>query len=299
MTSTPINRPIVGGLWMLGAVASFAGMQIAGRELSGGYDAVAILVYRSLVGLVLIAPIALAFGGLTNFRTRRPFGHLTRNIVHFAGQYGWFYGIAHLTMADVTALSSVTPIFGVLMAVAFLGERLTWPRAMVIGCGFLGVLIVVRPGVIPLEAAAGITVFGALCYAISITMVKALTASEPPLRIVFFMMALQTVIAVALTGGDLPMPSDGDWPWIVLVGVGGLAAHYCMARAVSVADASVVMPVNFLQLPAMALAGLLLYAEHIDPYTLAGGALILAATYLNIAWSRRRAQAAARAKPGG
>ncbi len=288
----PQNRPLLGALWMLGAVASFAAMQISGRELSGGHDAFAILFYRSLVGVILILPIALAFGGLGNVTTRRPLGHLIRNMVHFAGQYGWFFGVAHLAMADVTALTSATPIFGVLLAIAFLGERLTWPRALVIVAGFVGVLVVVRPGVIPIAAATGVTVFGALCYAISIVMVKALTATEPPLRIVFYMMAMQSVMALALTGGELVMPSAAEWPWVILVGIGGIAAHYCMARAVSVADASVVMPVNFLQLPGMALAGLLLYGEGVDPYTIAGGALILGATYLNIVWSRRRAAVA-------
>lgn len=284
-----VDRPGVGAMWMLGAVASFATMQIAGRELSAVHDPFTVLFYRSLVGVALILPIALAFGGVKNVTTRKPFAHLIRNIIHFGGQFGWFYGIAHLAMADVTALTSTTPIFGVLLAVAFLGEKLTLPRAAVIVAGFVGVLIVVRPGFIPIELATGMTVFGAFCYAVSIVMVKALTSTEPPLRIVFIMMAMQTVIAFALTGGDIAMPAEADFPWIVAVGVGGLAAHYCMARSVAVADASVVMPVNFLQLPAMAFAGYLLYAETIDPFSLAGGGLILTATYLNLVWARRQA----------
>lgn len=288
---TAQNRPVLGAVWMLGAVASFAAMQVAGRELSVAHGSFAVLFYRSLVGVILILPIALAFGGVKNVVTRRPLGHLVRNAIHFLGQYGWFYGVAHLAMADVTALTSTTPIFGVLLAVAFLGERMTMPRMMVIVFGFVGVLLVVRPGVIPIEAAAGISVMGAFCYAVSIVMVKALTATEPPLRIVFYMMAMQSVMALVATGGALATPSPGEWPWVVVVGIGGLTAHYCMAKAVSVADASVVMPVNFLQLPAMAGAGLLLYGEGLDPYTLAGGGLILAATYLNIVWSRRRAAA--------
>lgn len=289
--ATPQNRPVLGGLWMLGAVVSFAVMQVAGRELSGSHDAFTVLFYRSVVGVVVILPIALAFGGVRNVTTRKPLSHLVRNIIHFGGQYGWFFGIAHLAMADVTALTSTTPIFGVLLAVAFLGERLTWPRAMVIGCGFAGVLLVVRPGFIPVEFAAGVTVFGAFCYATSIVMVKALTSTEPPLRIVFYMMAMQAVIAFAFVGGEVELPARANWPWAGLVGICGLTAHYAMAKAVSVADASVVMPVGFLQLPAMAAAGFLLYAEAIDPFTLAGGVLILAATYLNIVWSRRRATA--------
>ena len=115
-----------------------------------------------------------------------------------------------------------------------------------------------------------------------------MTRTEPTLRIVFLMMALQAVMALALTGGDVAAPGPGEWPWVIFVGIGGLTAHYCMAKSVSVADASAVMPVNFLQLPAMAAAGYLIYAEAVDPFTLAGGALILTATYLNVRWSAAR-----------
>lgn len=290
------NRPILGAVWMLGAVASFASMQISGRELSGEYSPVDIMLYRGLVGVILMLPIALSFGGIKNVTTSRPFGHLLRNAVHFLGQFAWFYGIAHLALAEVTALSSMTPIFGVMLAVAFFGERLTLSRLIAILCGFAGVLIVVRPGVVPLEVATGVTVLGALCYAISILMVKALTATEPPLRIVFYMMAMQCGFALVLTGGQIAIPTLAEVPWIVIVGISGLTAHYCMARSVAIADASVVMPISFLSLPTMAMIGFAFYGESVDPYTLAGGGLILGATYLNIVWSRRRAVVVSRVR---
>jgi drug/metabolite transporter (DMT)-like permease len=120
-------------------------------------------------------------------------------------------------------------------------------------------------------------------------MVKALTATEPPLRIVFYMMAMQCGFALVLTGGQIAIPTLTEVPWIVIVGISGLTAHYCMARSVAIADASVVMPISFLSLPAMAVIGFAFYGESVDPYTLGGGGLILGATYLNIVWARRRA----------
>jgi drug/metabolite transporter (DMT)-like permease len=280
---------------MLGAVASFASMQTSGRELSGGYGPVDTMLYRGLVGVILMLPIALAFGGIRNVTTGRPFGHLLRNAVHFLGQFAWFYGIAHLALAEVTALSSMMPIFGVVLAIVFIGERLTLPRLMAILCGFAGVLIVVRPGVVPLEVATGVTILGALCYAISIVMVKSLTATEPPLRIVFYMMAMQCGFALALAGGRITIPTLAEIPWIIVVGISGLTAHYCMARSVAIADASVIMPISFLSLPTMATIGYAFYGEGLDPFTLGGGGLILGATYLNIVWSRRRAVVVTRA----
>ena len=147
---------------------------------------------------------------------------------------------------------------------------------------------------VPIEVATGITLMGALCYAASVVMVKALTTTEPPLRIVFYMMAMQCVFALVLTGGDIPVPVVAEIPWIVVVGISGLTAHYCMAKSVVFADASVVMPINFLALPVMAAMGYAFYGENLDPYTLGGGSLVLGATYLNIVWARRRAVAVSR-----
>ncbi len=282
------NRPVLGALWMLGTVLSFALMQVSGRELSGAHDAVAVMLYRSLVGVALMLPIALAFGGVKNVVTGRPLGHLMRNIVHFIGQYGWFYGVAHLALATVTTLNLMMPIFGVVLAVAFLRERLTLARLAVILCGFVGVLIAVRPGVIPFETATAITLLASFCYAASIIMVKALTSTEPTLRIVFYMMAMQFGLAFVLAGGHIALPETADIPWVIFVGMSGLTAHFCMTKAVSIADASVVMPITFLSLPTMAMIGFVFYGENLDPYTLGGGVLIIGATYLNIFWSRRR-----------
>ena len=141
-------------------------MQIAGRELSGEHDVNAIMLYRSLVGLITILPIALMFGGVNNIVTGRPVLHLTRNAIHFLGQMSWFYGIAHLAMADVSALNAMVPIFGIVLAIIFMGERLSGPRVIAIAFGFVGVLTVIRPGVVPLEIATYITLFGSLFYAV-------------------------------------------------------------------------------------------------------------------------------------
>ena len=282
------NRPILGSLWMLGTVASFALMQVAGRELSGAHDVNTIRLYRSLIGLVVILPFALAFGGMRNLITARPLGHLVRNGIHFLGQMSWFFGIAHLTLADVSALNAMTPIFGVVLAITFMGEALSRPRIAAIAVGFVGVLVVIRPGLIPLEIATGVTLAGALFYAVSVVLMKALTRTEPVLRIIVYMMAIQFVIALVVAGGEIVVPLAADIPWIIIVGASGLTAHYCMARAVSLADASVILPISYLQLPAMAIIGLVSYNEQLDFYTLAGGGLIFAATYLNVVWSRRR-----------
>lgn len=290
-----LTNGVKGALWMLATVASFVGMAVAGRELSADMSTAGVMFWRGLVGLAMVTPVALWRGGLRSLRTARPVGHLTRNIVHFGGQFAWFYGLAYLTLAQVTSLNATTSIFGVILAVLFLGERMTLDRFLVILAGFAGALIVLRPGVIPVEFASFVVLGGAFCYAAAIVMVKSLTSTETPLRIVFWMMAIQTPLSLLLFLPDWAWPSLADLPWIVVVGFAGVAAHYTMTRALTLADASVLMPINYLQLPIMAIIGAISYGEPPDAYTLGGGAIILAATWFNV-WRSERARKASRRK---
>ncbi len=290
-----MSNGVKGALWMLVTVASFLGMAISGRELSEDMSTAAVLFWRSLVGLVIMVPIAVAGMGLAGIITRRPFQHLTRNAVHFAGQFGWFYGIAYLPLAQVTALSSSLPVMGAILAVIFLKERVGFWRATMIGVAFVGVLMVLRPGWIPIETASVVVLLGTACYAASSIMVKAMTRTEAPRVVVLYMMLMQTPMALVFALPDWQWPALVDAPFIVMVGATGLLAHFAMAKALSLADASLVLPVNYLQLPIMAVAGYALYAEAPDPWTLAGGALILAANWINI---RREAKARGRQAGG-
>lgn len=289
---------VKGALWMLATVASFVGMAVAGRELSADLTTSGVMFWRGLVGVLLVTPMALRAGGLRSLYTRRPLGHLGRNLVHFGGQFAWFYGLAWLTLAQVTSLNATTSIFGVVLAILFLGERMTLDRFVVICAGFLGALIVLRPGFIPIEFASFVVLAGALCYATAIVMVKSLTATEPPMRIVFWMMAIQTPLAFFLFLPEWSWPAAADLPWIVVVGAAGVSAHYTMTRALGLADASVLMPINYLQLPVMAIVGAVSYGEPPDAFTLGGGAIILAATWFNV-WRSERARKASRRAVAG
>ena len=288
------SAAVVGSLWMLGAVASFVSMAVAGRELSGSMSVEAILFWRSLVGLLCMIPIVWRDGGPRAFMTSRPGGHLWRNIVHFTGQFGWFYGIVHVPLALMTSFSMTLPFWGAILAAIFLKERLGGGRLAMILIGFLGVLVIVQPGVAPVNHAVFVGLGGIFCYAASAIMVKVLSRTESANSIVFWMMVMQTPMALALAWNQLAWPSLADLPWVVLVGVTGVTAHSCLTRALSKADAAVVLPVNFVQLPIMALIGILAYGEVLDPWTVAGAALILAANWWNV---RREARKAAAAKP--
>ena len=132
-------------LWMCGALASFMAMAIAGRELAAELTTFQILFFRSFVGLAAVA-ILLQRSGWAQVRTRVFGTHLVRNIAHFGGQYGWFYGLAHIPLTEVFAIEFTMPIWTALLATLILGERMNRLRSLAIGVGFIGVLVILRPG---------------------------------------------------------------------------------------------------------------------------------------------------------
>lgn len=268
-----------GCLWMLFSIASFVGMTISGRELSTEMSTVEVLFFRSLVGALVMLPLVIGDSGLA---TARKGYHFTRNIVHFSGQVGWFYGVAMLPLADLTALSGTVPIFGAVIALIVLKERVGLRRAAVIALGFSGVLVMLRPGFAEVGLPAFAVLFGSAMYAAASIMVKIMTRTDNARIVVFYMQIMQLPMALLPALFFWTTPGWADLPAIVGVGVCGLGAHYFMARALTIADASVVMPMSFLQLPVMAALGYLLYAEIPDAWMLVGGGMVLAGTWWNM-----------------
>lgn len=278
---------IRGAAWMCGTVLCFVAMAVAGRQLSGRMDTAQIMLLRSLVGLVLIAPFAFLSGRVL---TRRPFLHLTRNGVHFVGQFAWFYGIAALTLVDVTALNATTPVWATLMAMAFLGERAGLRRWAVVALGFAGVMVVLRPHAIPVSGAALVCLIGAAGYAGANVLSKTLMRTDTPVQVVFYMMLIQAPMSALILWDGWVAPVEGDVFWIALVGAGGVLAHFTMNRAIQLAEISVAIPITFVQLPLMSAVGFVLYLEVPDPWVLAGACMIFGGSWWNIHAERRLAR---------
>ncbi len=273
--------PIKAALWMVGTVLSFALMGVCGREMSAELNTFQILFWRSLVGGIAIVPL-LFHQGWGHARTSRPGMQVARNLFNFAGQYGWFYAVGVISLAEVFALEFTAPLWTALLAFLFLKERLTWPRVAAIALGFAGILLITRPGVETIHPAAFAVLGAAIAYAASYTMVKSLTATDSPLTILVYMSLVHTPIALAFSIDGWVWPSADLWPWVILVGLTGLSAHYCMARAFQQADAMLVVPLDFLRLPLIAAVGFLVYDEALNPWVLGGAALVFTANFLNI-----------------
>jgi drug/metabolite transporter (DMT)-like permease len=275
-------------VWMLGTLVSFLAMALGGRELAvAGLSTFQILFFRSVVGLIVIGSVALRHGAAV-LRTHRLGEHVWRNVAHFGGQFGWFFAIATLPLAEVFAIEFTIPVWTALLAAVFLGERLTRARGIALALGLAGVLLVLRPGVAIVQVGALAALGSALAYAVAHLLTKRLTTTEAPLAIVFYMTAVQLPLGLV---GALPQwqpVTMAQLPWLAAVGRSALSGHSCLSHALSLAEVGVVLPIDFLRLPLAALLGYLLYGEAIGVAVIAGAALILLANAVNLrgAWSR-------------
>ncbi|WNK01201.1 DMT family transporter [Thalassospiraceae bacterium LMO-JJ14] len=280
---------VIAALWMVGALFSFLSMAIAGRELSAELNTFQILFFRSLIGLAIISLLLWRFGW-HQAKTRDWRLHLIRNTAHYVGQFGWFFAISVIPLAQVFAIEFTIPIWTAVLAPFLLSERLTPVRLVVIAIGFAGILIILRPGMVPLEIGAASALMAAIGYALSHTLTKKITRTDTPLAVIFYMTVMQLPMGAVPSFLDWTTPSMSMLPWLLIVGATALSAHYCMARAFAHADAMVVVPMDFLRLPLVAMLGLVFYGEALDPWVLAGAAVIFMAIFINIAAERRAAQ---------
>lgn len=262
-------------LWMGGALLAFAMMAIAGRELAATQTPFQVLLFRSAVALAILV-VALSCTGWHRVRTAHVGTHLRRNLLHFVGGCGWFYGLAHLSLAQVFAIEFTTPVWAAVLATFLLGERLTPPRRVAILAGLLGVWLILRPGLADVNPAALAVLGGAMAYAGSYTLTKRLSAHDAPIVVLFYMAAIQLLLALGPALIDWRWPDAAAWPWLVVVALTTLTAHFCLTRALSLADAMVVIPIDFLRLPLIALVGFLFYGEAIDWWLFVGASVMLA-----------------------
>lgn len=266
---------------MIGALFSFMMMGISGRELSTELSTFQILFFRSIIGLCVVSAL-LYFSGWRQIKTKKLRQHIWRNLTHYGGQYGWFYGIALIPLAEVFALEFTLPIWVTFLAPFFLGERFTKPRLTAVFLGFVGVLIILRPGIAVIHPASFVVLGAALGFAISTLFTKSLAKSETPLSIVFYMTLIQLPLGLIPALNGWVTPSAGLWPWLIVVGIGALSAHYCTAQALALIDATLVAPMDFLRLPLVALVGFLFYAEPLSWFVFVGGGMMVVGNLINI-----------------
>jgi drug/metabolite transporter (DMT)-like permease len=300
-----MNTTLKAALWMTGTIASFSAMAIAGRQISLSLDTFEIMMYRSLVGVIIVCIVA-GFSGTWRQINRDRLGlHLVRNVAHFTGQNLWFFAVGVAPLAQVFALEFTSPVWVILLSPLVLGERLTIVKGIAVVLGFGGVLIVLGTGLVPdwnnirvmfasgLNGGAPSGLLAAACsaifFAFTMMFTKRLTRTQSITCILFYLTTMQLVLGIVSAGydGDIQLPTAQTLPFLALIGCAGLLAHFCLTKALSIAPATIVVPIDFIRLPAIAVLGMLLYGEALDFHVFLGALVIFAGNYLNI-WMETR-----------
>ncbi len=281
-----------GGLWMLCGTFFFGLMILLVRQASFNFSAVEITTWRALFGLLFMVPWLLRTR-LRRLRTRRPGLHLWRNAVHFVGIVTWYYAVARINLSEGVALQFTVPLFTIALAMLFLKERVDAQRWIATLIGFSGVLVILRPGAIEISAVALITLLSAACYAVSLIFTKIVGREDPAELVVFYMNLMQLPMGVAaMLVFGWSVPGWWDLPLLAAVAATASLAHYFLARAFREADASQVIPIDFLKLPWVAGLAWLIFDEAPTVWGWLGGAVIFGATYYIVRREARIGRAA-------
>jgi drug/metabolite transporter (DMT)-like permease len=267
---------------MAGWLALMLVMAVAGRETTRELNVFEIMEVRSILGFLMLYPLIHRNGGFAAMKTSRPLQHIGRNLVHYAAQLGWFFALTLIPLGQVVSIEFTMPIWTAILAASFLGERMTPGKISAIVLGVVGVFMIVRPATGEINPGQLIALGAAVGFGISVTMMKSLTRTESTLAIVFWMIVIQAAAGFFPSIYLWQWPSAYAWSWIVVIAFCGTFSHFCMARAMLHADATVVVPMDFLRVPLTATAGWLIYGERLDLLTVLGATLILTGNLLNL-----------------
>ena len=262
-------------LLMLGSTSAFALMAIAIRYASATIPTTEVAFFRNFFGLLALLPIILRSStGLP--RTRNLGRYVIRTVVGLGSMLCAFWALGHLPLSQAVSLSYAAPLFATIAAVIWLGEVVRIRRWMAVSAGFLGVLVILRPGV-AFSAEMLVPVAGALLAALVAIQMKQLSKLDPPDTIVFYTYLLWVPLSLVPALFQWVWPSPTVWLWLIATGVLGTLGQWLWTRALRLGEVSALQPISFVQLPIVVLFGWLLFGEVIDLWTAIGAAIVFGA----------------------
>ncbi|MBS0241573.1 MAG: DMT family transporter [Proteobacteria bacterium] len=287
-TITAPRQDVLGGIfWGVLAMALFAGLAASSRHaMSLGYHPLEIAFFRFLSALILMLPL-LFWRGLELVRSSAPELYAVRALISLFSMTSWFYAISLIPLGELTAIGFLSPLFGTLGAIFILGEKVRLRRWTALGIGFIGAMIILRPGHANFGLGEGLALLSTLTGGVMSILLKQLASRDDPDKIVFLTTLIMTPIALipALFVWRWPT-SELFWP-MVIVGLTGVLGHMSLARAFRAAEASLVVSLEFARLPFTVVLAYFMFNELIDIWTWVGAAIIFSsAVYIN----RREAQ---------
>jgi len=276
---------------MTGALLSFSAMAVSVRGLAATLGVMEILALRAGLGLIIVGSLAALRGDLrATINCRHLRLHVFRNTVHVGSSYLWATSLLLIPLAMTFALEFTTPAWTLLLAAPVLGERLTASRIGAVVFGLLGVLVILRPGLATFQPGSLLALMAAFGLAVTLIATKKLTRTDSTFAILFWMMLIQLPIALAASEPlFVTKLNQTQIPALIGIGVSGLASHYCLTNAFRAGDAGVVVPLDFMRIPLIAVIGWWLYGEPLDVFVFLGAGLIVTGILWNLRSEARRA----------
>ena len=261
---------------MIVSCIAFASMWVMIRYASRQVHAFEIVFFRNFIGTLVLLPMLLANPGLLKFDKIRT--HLRRATSGFIATIGTFYAVAHAPLATALSINYTAPLFATVGAVLFLGEKIHARRVTALAAGFIGMLIVVRPGALPMTPGVIAAMVSAVSTAFSIVAIRALVASDDSRAVAAWAFILMTIPSLVVASFVWTWPPRDVWPLLGLIGTAAAIGQLTLSRAFALAEASAILPYDFVRFGLIATAGIALFGERLDTLTIVGGAVILAST---------------------
>ncbi|MDP6108441.1 MAG: DMT family transporter [Rhodospirillales bacterium] len=266
-----------GSLWMILAGVFFTILSIMIRMASKEVHILEVVFFRYFINLIIMLPWLISIG-LQGLKTNNMKFYVARSTCSFLGALCWFAAMSLMPLAEATALGFTTPLFATLGAVLFLSETVRARRWIALVTGFLGTLIILRPGFAVITTPAMFAIFGALFIAGSALFVKVLSRTDSPNTIVLYTGILATPISLIPAMFIWVWPTIEGWLWLTGVGAMATFGHLAYTRAFAIADTSAVLPFDYIRLIFVAIAAFILFGEVPDIWTWIGGGIIGGAT---------------------
>ncbi len=282
-----LSGPTRGALWMIGAATSLVAMAVLVRYLAPKYSVLELIFLRNVVNLALMTPWIMK-SGVATLKTAHLGGHGLRNAFLYSGNVAWFFAVSMVSLADLAALQFTMPLFTIIMAAIVLREKIGFHRWAATALGFVGAVIIIRPGFVDVGVGSFVVLTAAFLYSCAFIVTKRLSATESGNVVVFYMSVFILVFSAVPAMFVWQTPAIDDAPAIIALGVTGYSTHFCVTRSMAAADASYVVPFDFLRLPLSAILGYFLFREVAAPWTWAGAVIIFGAAYFNT-WMEKRA----------
>ena len=280
-----------GIFWIIVSSIAFASMWVMIRFASHDVHAFVIVFFRNLIGTLVLVPMMLRNKGL--MRIGRLKANLRRATSGFIATTGTFYAVSHAPLATALSINYTAPLFATVAAVLFLGEKLQARRVAALIAGFAGMLIVVRPGALPLTPGVLAAMVSAVATAFSIIAIRQLVASDDSRSVAAWSFILMTPPSLVLAVLYWTPPPLALWPLLFTIGCVAAVGQLAMNRAFALAEASAVLPYDFVRFALVTLFGITIFDERLDAMTVAGGIVIFSATVYLAVRERQVARAAA------